>query len=385
MQTPETIMSQQHHERAYTVQEVLYGDRIILEQATEGATIDLLDDRQSFIDPLVRRSAMLQIIGIGSDGQEASIFLTQSSVIGQARGMDGSLQSHLEPRLPHTSFAETPSTIVIGGAWESPLGSLERISAVRKEMTGGPMGFEDHREGESPFIWAHKVEQKELKSAILRELPTAQTTEALSGEALLRIERNRALLESFEAGRDMVPAYEAALQADSRVSEVRITATTEHYGKALRDNTVELRLGDLHEVEDAYATLLGQAPAVRVEIAEQLGIPEGEVTPRTARLQSMLHEFGHVLDYMERGASLVSRQRAEEMETLPLGSIPASELLREDNPKRQELDRRYTPDEVATLISQQAHAYRRITAESVADRFAAEVLRTNPDLLKTAK
>jgi len=383
MQTPESVANSYQHKDV--LQEASYRGAVVIEQAHDGAVIDLHDRTQPFTDPLELRGTSLQIVGVGPDGHEASVFITPDAIIGQARGARGELETHLEARLPGSPFIDMGQPIVIGEPWESPLGRLDQISAVRKELMTGPMGFEDHRDEESPFALARQVVQSGLRDAVLHELPAIDDSKPFSGEALLQIERNRALLASFESGHDLLPAYEAALRANPRVADIRIIASTEHYGKARQDNAVELRLGGRAEIEEAFGALLGNLPALQAEIAEQLDMPEDEVTLRVARMQNMLHEFGHVLDYMDRGAALVSQQRAEEMETLPLGSVPASELLRQDNPRRQELDQRYAPDEVAALISQQARAYRHIKAESTADRFAATVLRANPDLLKEAQ
>jgi len=387
MQATENSPNLYHHEQVSAAQEVAYEGGLVLEQTHKGTVIDLYDQAggQEFSDPLERNETFVQIVGFGADGREASVFLSRDAVVGQSMDADGSIKTHLEARLPSSPFAEPVAPIVIGESWESPLGRLDQVSVVRKELVGGPMGFEEHRSGESPFIRAHQVVRDELKPAVLHELSVLPDDETLSGEALLRIERNRALLATSEAGRSLLPVYEAALRADPRVAEIRILATSQHLGRARHDNTVELRLGDTHAVDGAFGSFLDRVPALRENLATQLSLNPHELTPYIARMQNMLHEFGHVLDYLDRGAALVSQQRAEEMEALPLGNVPASELLREDSSRRQELDQRYSPDEVAGLIAEQARAYRRTTAEAAADQFAAAVLRANPDLLKMTK
>lgn len=211
---------------------------------------------------------------------------------------------------------------------------------------------------------------------------------------------NESLLENSELGVILADAYRAATDLDPRLEDMKIVpiedpAETRHgFARPAQlsessKHEVHVRLNDLDTVLAYYEKAMEDYPFSINIIADRLGVAKEEVTPQLLYVQSILHEMGHVTEFMDfegRMDELKDRNKKERL-ALPLGynsltklMDPTSELRQRVDEHWDELAREHNVSDIHGLAEIQGVAYRNLTSERVADNFATDVFDVNPQL-----
>ncbi|MFZ1600650.1 MAG: hypothetical protein WAT31_04710, partial [Candidatus Saccharimonas aalborgensis] len=228
--------------------------------------------------------------------------------------------------------------------------------------------------------------------------------------------KNLEILRNSEMGETLEKAYLAAIEVDSRLADIAVVPMEDgdHRDAVARASWGKNNLSGKHEIiinlNDIPASLakfeerMNGIPVNTEKIAETLGIDPSEVTPQLLYVQSMIHEMGHTLefmDYLEAGKTPEDHghDRAAERKRLPLErSVTELEkhkdyVLEHWGEASKEASDRYSAhkhvhvsiDTFDGLTNATADVYRDTKFEHAADKFAAEVLAKQPDLVEQLK
>lgn len=245
-----------------------------------------------------------------------------------------------------------------------------------------------------------------------------ESSQVPTGHEYDQFEANEALLRNSELGIILTDAYIAAVNHDARLNDIAIVpieAEGEHKHAFARPtwNTqnqsgrheIHVRLDDLDGTLAMYEDTMRQTPENTAIIARSLGIPPSEVTPQLLFVQSILHEMGHTLEYMdyEAGGKTPEDHKHDqrvERSKLPIGGLLVSQLLSENHPNKVSVEENWdaasqTASErygdyrnedihihtMQELIDATSDVYRHSRFESAADTFAADVLQWQPVMM----
>jgi len=216
---------------------------------------------------------------------------------------------------------------------------------------------------------------------------------------------NRELLASSEGAVLLLAAYDAAVEAEPRLADILVVPYDESErgakGSAFArgadisesgKHEIHVRLDDLDASLELMQETLNKVPGLREMMAEKLMIDDPtELTPMQLHTFVMLHEMGHLVEFMDHEGSmpeLRKRQRAEK-DALPMGNIATSDLIDPNSPAgkyvRENWETISAEHGVATiteLAELKNAAHRSMTSEAFADNFAARVLVYEPTLLE---
>lgn len=228
--------------------------------------------------------------------------------------------------------------------------------------------------------------------------------------------KNLELLRNSEMGETLEKAYLAAVEADPRLADIVVVPMEagDHRDAAARAAWAENNQSGQHEIilnlHDIPASLakfeerMKDIPINTEKIAQTLGIDASEVTPELLYVQSMIHEMGHTLefmDYQEAGKTPEDHKhdRSDERKKLPLErSVTELEkhkdfILENWAEASNKASAKYSAHKHADvsidtfdgLASATADVYRDTKFEHAADKFAAEVLAKQPELVESLK
>jgi hypothetical protein len=214
---------------------------------------------------------------------------------------------------------------------------------------------------------------------------------------------NRNLLANSEMGILLTGLYDAAVAKDPRLGEISIVPYSDSErgtrGSAFAraadksqsgKHEIHVRLGDTDETADLMQDTLDRVPGLREIVAQKLAIEPAELKPLQLHGFIMLHEMGHLVEFMDHEGRMPKlRERMKhEKDALPLGGIATSALIDEDSPGGQyvranweEISNQYSVESIAELADLKNAAHRSMTSEAFADNFASDVLAYEPTLL----
>lgn len=228
--------------------------------------------------------------------------------------------------------------------------------------------------------------------------------------------KNLEILRNSQMGETLEKAYLAAIEVDPRLADIVVVPMEagDHRDAAARAAWAENNQSGKHEIllnlHDIPASLakfeerMKDIPINTEKIAQTLGIDTSEVTPELLYVQSMIHEMGHTLefmDYQEAGKTPDDHKhdRNTERQRLPL-ERSVTELEKHKDLVLEhwgELSKRASDkysahkhaevsiDTFDGLASATADVYRDTKFEHAADKFAAEVLAKQPELVESLK
>ena len=211
-------------------------------------------------------------------------------------------------------------------------------------------------------------------------------------------EKNLEVLGKSELGVFLERAYLDAVNLDPRLSEIDIVPMSEGeslvaacipaWASETGRHTVRLRLG-LDDALASHQEVLDKVPGARELFAAKMGLQPDEVSAPALHVFSMLHEMGHITEFMDYDGNpdeLKSRQRREK-QALPIGNGAVSAMMTEGtNAHRFILDNwdaiqlKYGVASIGELLTLQHEAHRNMTSERIADNFAADVFVVDPSL-----
>ncbi len=213
-------------------------------------------------------------------------------------------------------------------------------------------------------------------------------------------DRNEALLRNSELGVILHDAYLTATNIDPRLDDVvivpndsgdnRIAFARHKENAASGRYEVHLRLNDLDKSLALQEDILKNVQGARELFAGILGIEPDQVTPQLLHVFSILHEFGHITEYMDNEGNEVELQRRmrREKAALPIGNTITSKLLdpstlahRTVIENWEQISAQHGVRSMGDLIEKQHGAYRGMTSEHTADMFAVDVFATNTQLV----
>ena len=213
---------------------------------------------------------------------------------------------------------------------------------------------------------------------------------------------NQELLRNSELGYFLEQAYVEAVQLDPRLGEVVIKNIEEEdnnhvaYAKpgwSTESGNMEMhiRLNDLDEVLARHQEILDTVPGSRELFSEIMGLKPEEVTPAALHIFSMLHEMGHITEYFdfESNPDNLSQRNKKEKAVLPIGNASVGRLIKDDSSRKLVLDnwssisKQLKISSYDELLKLQHIAYRNMTSEKIADKFAEDVFATNPDIVNS--
>lgn len=219
-------------------------------------------------------------------------------------------------------------------------------------------------------------------------------TETLTHPEYAQEEKNREMLRQAELGVVLERAYIEAVKQDDRLKDIEIIpldkdshraamARPSWHPEAKGKHQIHIRLDDLDETLNRYDELMDKVPGAREIFAEQLWVDPSDVTPQLLYTQSVLHEMGHLTEYMDyedNHLELEERQRVEYV-ALPIGNATTSAILNQDTKAGsfvadnwENISAKLKVGSIDELAEKQHTAYRSMTSEAHADNFAADVL-----------
>lgn len=224
---------------------------------------------------------------------------------------------------------------------------------------------------------------------------------------------NMDLLKQSEMGVLLAEAYRSAVHLDPRLADIKIVPydASERGAKGSAfarsaDNAesgqheIHVRLDDIDGALNLVESQLDSVPGLREILGEMMDVPGEELTPLQVHAFIMLHEMGHLVEFMDNEGNMPAlreRQRKEK-DALPLGELVVKELIPSgiistsmildpssaggqivrDNWDRVSQDYGVSTIEELAEITNRAH--RDMTSERFADNFAADVLSLEPNL-----
>lgn len=214
-------------------------------------------------------------------------------------------------------------------------------------------------------------------------------------------DKNYDLLRRSELGVLLTRAYLSAVNMSPRLADLALlempadsdkTASARPIWSARNisgRHEVRIRLDDLDGILEAYESALESRPAVVEHVGQMLGLQPEDMTPQLFYVFSMLHEMGHVDDYMEHEDNPEEFRRKKRMSeaSLPLGRVSTTELLDPSTElhqkvmSNQDLFDRHGVSDIKELAAVNLIAYRNMRHEKYADEFATQVLLWQPALM----
>ena len=213
-------------------------------------------------------------------------------------------------------------------------------------------------------------------------------------------DQNEALLRNSELGVLLHDAYLTATNIDPRLDDVVIVPNDSDDSRIAfarhKENTesgnyeVHLRLNDLDKSLALQENLLNNVQGSRELFAGILDIEPDQVTPQLLHVFSILHELGHITEYMDNEGNEVELQQRmrREKAALPIGNTATSKLMDPSSPAHQavvenwgQISAQHGVSTMGDLIEKQHGAYRGMTSEHTADMFAVDVFATNTQLV----
>jgi len=216
------------------------------------------------------------------------------------------------------------------------------------------------------------------------------------------MEKNINLLNTSELRGALGTAYFALLEMYPQLEDIEIvpvpedsaqiaSATPSWSSRSNGKHQVNLRIGDLPTSLRKYEEADQFTPSSKREIAKLYGIDESEVTPQLQYVTSFIHEFGHVLDYINAGsheayAAMRDQDRAATHTLVRrlLEAVPysASKLAKEGSPERAWLIANLKSVEAAAaattverVIDKRGRAHRLDVTENRCDKLAVGVIK----------
>lgn len=221
-------------------------------------------------------------------------------------------------------------------------------------------------------------------------------------------EQNQEVLRNAELGVILERAYIDAMNTDPRLADIAVVPITDPDEKkpafAVANWTpgqnqtgkheVHIRLDNLDETMAIYEDVMRRSPGAVEAIAETLDMPVSEMTAPLLYVQSILHEMGHTLEFMDaeaQGKTPEEHKHEVKAEAVkrPLGGLVASHLLDETSRSYQLVtdnwDQIAQQESVASLdelFDKTATAHRHLHFEHEADKFAGRVLQMQPVMVE---
>ncbi len=212
--------------------------------------------------------------------------------------------------------------------------------------------------------------------------------------------QNVELLRGAEMGVILETAYLEAVKLDPRLADVEIVPLDDESSSIARARPAWVSENGRHQVHLSVDNLddkllkiddsLDGIPGARQHFADKMGISSDEITPQLMHVFALLHELGHVSEYMDyenNPEELNTRVKREKL-ALPIGRATVSAIMSEGTRANTFVQKNWDAIHdslgVATmeeLLQKQHDAYRDMTSETFADDFAASVLAMNPVLL----
>ncbi|HUC89953.1 MAG TPA: hypothetical protein VMR45_04070 [Patescibacteria group bacterium] len=212
-------------------------------------------------------------------------------------------------------------------------------------------------------------------------------------------DKNLQTLQCAEMSAILLDAYNTAITVDPRLKEVEIVPipadnprfafATPAWASPTGKHQVNLHLEGLTAVLDTYRTTVDRVPGARKLFAAVMGVEESAITPMQLYIHSIVHELGHIPEYIEyeQNPEQLRLRKRTEKEAMPAGRAAVSHLLDPSSAARQALDAIFPSiasklgiQTFDQLIELQHRAYRNLTSEKRADDFAARCLAANPAL-----
>ena len=217
-------------------------------------------------------------------------------------------------------------------------------------------------------------------------------------------DKNRELLAESDGGVLLLSAYDAAVKAYPRLTDILIvpyddeqlrgakgSAFARHADKSPSGrHEIHVRLGNLDQSLDLMDQTLNDVPGLREMVSEKLLLADpSELTAMQLHTFVMLHEMGHLVEFMEHDGRMPElRERMKrEKEALPLGNIATSAVIDPDSPggkyvreNWEAIQVKFGVASIAELAEMKNDAHRNMTSEAYADNFAADVLVNEPEL-----
>lgn len=228
--------------------------------------------------------------------------------------------------------------------------------------------------------------------------------EPYEGPPPTRFEHNRELLRAGECGELAEAAYLAAVEQDPRLETMQIVTDAHRRASFARAvpswSSMETPLhrvflpSHTENVRPALVALMADIlaiPGALEHYAGNMGIAAEDVTLEGLYAYALEHEFGHVSDYFDNHhhqREFVERDRAEKL-ALPISDKSVSVLVSPRSREHLMIEKHW--EQVAAeqgvetfeeLYAKQFEAYKSMTAERNADRFAAAVMAAHPELAR---
>lgn len=209
---------------------------------------------------------------------------------------------------------------------------------------------------------------------------------------------NLAKLSMSEVGQHLTPAYLTVIDAEPRFEATLLipyegddipelvdagaAARPPHRSESARPE-VAIETGGWR----AWDRLLRQRRAGIPEIARALGMEPEDIGPREYVRFALLHEFGHVRNYIDKDfdPEMIDDEREAGLNTLPAPGVMPSQLSKwgREHPIKAWLYARGNRHRLGDmgvhsfkdLLAAQEVAYRHIPDEAYADRYAADIFR----------
>ena len=261
---------------------------------------------------------------------------------------------------------------------------------------------------ERDFILEMRRSRKNIHN--LGEHSKAENQTSLESEQKAK---NLEVLRNSEMGEVLEKAYLGAVELDSRLTDIIIVPLEEddnrdavarpswNKNNESGKHQIMINLNNVTESLGKFEKRMKDIPVNTAKIAQTLGLDPSEVTPELFYVQAMLHEMGHTLefmDYQEEGKTPEDHKHDRDIERkkLPLerpvttleknrgtiinhwGDLSAQASDKYSKHKQQHVSIGTFDD----LVGATADVYRDTKFEHSADKFAAEVLAKQPEIVK---
>jgi hypothetical protein len=227
-----------------------------------------------------------------------------------------------------------------------------------------------------------------------------QSESSTSTQELSQQERNQELLRNSELGVFLERAYIDAINLDPRLANIEILQKNESdvgiahavpsWSSETGKHQISVELDNLDETLNKHQETLDRIPGARELFSSVMGIKPDEITPIALHVFSILHEMGHITEFMDNENdpdALRLRQRREKV-ALPIGNATVSALMTLGTPARElvegrwpEVKNKYGIETMDELLKLQHDSHRNMTSEKIADGFASDVFAVNPELV----
>lgn len=249
--------------------------------------------------------------------------------------------------------------------------------------------------------WRREAPSGREDSGVVPSLVGHQEAPEQSEVEKSQYDKNIELLKGSEMGKALSDAYKYATRIDPRLREVIIVPYDESVkgakGSAFArgadrsesgKHEVHIRTGAIDNSLDLMQETLDSVPGLREMLAEKLLLDDpSELTPMQVHTFVMLHELGHISEFMDHAEDIdgLRERQDKEKDALPLGKIRTSEIIdptskggQHVRDNWQEISKRFGVSTIEELAKITNAAHRNMTSEKAADDFATEVLNLEP-------